>query len=441
MIQFPKQIEQVLSKIHQEGFEANIVGGAVRDALLSIESFDIDINTNCPLNQLVLIFKEEKPQVFSRFGNIRFKLASYTIAITTYRKELSYSNHRYPKELDYNARLLDDLNRRDFTINAILYNQVDGITDPLKGRKDLENKLIRCIGNPYDKFNEDYLRMLRAFRFSAKLNFEIEKETLKTIEDNYEKISKLKLTQIEQEFLKFINAPYFVDVVLKYPQSLSEIIDEYKETLSFDQNNKYHRYSLFEHSIRVVHEVEGLELKFAALFHDLGKLHTKTLKENGNHGYPKHPEASLQIMKPYLESFQLEGLDKKNIEKLVLYHDMSIPEEYNAMKRLVYLYGFDFMRQLIALKRADNLAKSDHAAYQVERCHLYNSFLDRIIEEHAETQIKDLMITGLDIDVLAQNRKTVLEHLLFEVMDEITENNKEALQEAAKRINDALYRS
>lgn len=441
MIQFSKQIEQVLNKIHQEGFEANIVGGALRDALLNIKSYDMDINTNCPLNRLVEIFKDNKPEIFTRFGNLRFKINAYTVAITTYRKELSYSNHRYPNKLDFNATLIDDLNRRDFTINAILYNHIDGITDPLKGQNDLKSQLIRCIGNPNERFNEDYLRMLRAFRFAAKLNFDIETHTLKALEANYSKISKLKQTQLEQEFLKFLNAPNFMDVVLKYPYVLSHIIEEYQATQSFDQNNKYHKYSLFEHSIRVVSEVEGLELKFAALFHDLGKLHTRTLKDNGNHGYPNHSEASLEIMKPYLESFQLEGMNKKNIEKLVRYHDMSIPEDYNTMKRLVYIYGYDFMRQLIALKRADNLAKSEHAAYQVVRCTLYDSFLDRIKDEKSETQIKDLNITGKDIDVIAKNRKKVLELLLFEVMDNTTDNNKEALQEAAKRINDELYTS
>ncbi|NLW14737.1 MAG: HD domain-containing protein [Erysipelothrix sp.] len=439
MIKFPSKLVDILTKINARGYEAYFVGGCIRDAILGIETHDIDINTNATTEVLSELFSMYSPTVYETYGNLTFKLDEYNIDITRFRKEGKYIKHRYPTGINFNATLKDDIMRRDFTINALVYHPNKGIGDLVGGLESLKKKEMKTVGNAYLKLNEDYLRMLRMVRFSSKLDFNIEPQAFRILKEHYYRVASLGLSQIENDFLGFLDTKGFVKNALENPWLVTEIITELKEAVEFSQSNIFHSYDLFEHTIRVVDNVNTLELKIAALFHDIGKIKCKKENADGTFSFPGHSSESLRIMNRYFSEWNLDKHTKDTVRKLVLLHDLSIPMNYIEMKKLVSLNGVRFMRKLIALKRSDNLAKSKHAYYQVEKCDNYLMFLDRIEKEKPAVSIKDLAITGDEIDSAPQVRTRILNELINLVIEEKLENNKDALLKAAIRIRDAIY--
>ena len=430
MVVFPQVALNLLKQIEVHQYDAYLVGGCVRDALLNIETHDIDICTNMPFELLVTVFVDYKPKLFERFGNLTFKVDQYDIEITRFRKEGVYLNHRHPSTLDFEAGLLDDLMRRDFTINGILYHTTNGILDYVDGMYDIKHRLLRTINDSVLTFQEDYLRMLRLIRFQSQTGFEIETETYQAWKSNFYKISHLSWNQVRPEFIKLIMTENFVDTVYTHPNILLFLIDEFKVAYTFDQNNQFHKYNLFEHTLEVMRHLDGLELRLAGLFHDLGKIHTKVVKDNGQFGYPNHAKESEKIAFRYLEG---TAINVDLVCKLIRYHDLSIPTDYVAMKKLVSKHGLEFMRMLIDFKKADNIAKSDLAFYQIEKCDQYHRFLDTIEIEKPVLLIKDLDIKGDALGVDAASRKMALEYLLMGVIEGKIENKKEVLLKEVKR--------
>lgn len=424
MIEFPETAMALLEMIESHNYDAYLVGGCVRDALLGRKTYDIDISTNMPFDMLKEIFKAYTPQFFESYGNLSFKHDQYQIEITRFRKEGKYINHRHPSTLDFEASLFDDLERRDFTVNALLYHREKGILDYVEGLSDLNNKMLRTIKEPLTTFQEDYLRMLRLMRFKSQLNFDIEPETLRACKTNFYKISHLSWSQIFPEFIKFIETDNFVSVCMEYPFILSFLIVEMHIAYEFDQNNRYHKYSLYEHTLRVVDQLNGKTMRLVGLFHDLGKIQTKVIKESGDYGYPGHGKASVEIAKQYLDP---SYVDRDLILKLIAYHDVSIPVDYIAMKHMVKEHGLDFMQMLIDFKRADNIAKSQEAAYQIDKCDQYLSYLDKIEKEKPVLSLKKLAIKGDDLNIEPKLKGNILNRLLDGVIDETLENDKTVL--------------
>lgn len=439
MIQFPKELTDILSILNAQGFEAYFVGGCVRDKLLGIETFDIDINTNASTEIMSKLFLDYSPMIYENFGNVKFKLGPYKIDITRFRKEGKYKKNRYPTAISFDASLKDDLLRRDFTINALIYHPNHGIGDLVGGLKSLKKRKLKTIGNPYLKLNEDHLRMLRLIRFAAKLDFEIDPHAFQILKEHYYRVASLGLGQIENEFLGFLDAPHFEKIALKYPWALTSIISEMAKAEGFGQNNVFHRYDLFEHTVHTIVNCDSLELKIAALFHDIGKLKTKVVNEDGSFSFPKHATESLKIMTHYFSQWILVGLDKDTIRKLVLLHDISIPLDYVEMKKLVHLNGPDFMRKLVAFKRADNLAKSEKAAYQIEKCDLYDELLDRIEQDQPALKLEDLSLSMDEVFLEGELKGAIFNKLMDLVIEEKIENTKEALLKEVDRLRHELY--
>lgn len=439
MIKFPSKVTNILTLINNQGYEAYLVGGCVRDYLLGIETKDFDINTNATIEVLSKLFIDYSPMIYETYGNVAFKVDDYSIDITRFRKEGKYRKHRYPSSISFDASLKDDLQRRDFTINAIIYHPDHGVGDLTGGLDALKKQELKTISNPYLSLNEDYLRMLRLVRFSSKLNFSIEPHTMQVLKEHYYRVSHLGLGQIETEFLGFLDTEHFQDFVLDLPWTMTDIIPELKEAQGFDQNNVYHNYDLFEHTIRTIGHCDTLELKVAALFHDLGKLRTKKVNKDGSFSFPRHSSESLKIVNRYFSEWVLSGLSKDTIRKLILLHDLSIPVDYIEMKKLVHLNSIDFMRKLVALKRADNLAKSDNAAYQVEKCNQYDALLDRIEKEAPALKVEDLEISGDELGVEPHLRKQILDTLIMGVIEEKIENKKDILSKEVLRMRNELY--
>ncbi|NMB18997.1 MAG: CCA tRNA nucleotidyltransferase [Erysipelothrix sp.] len=411
----------IIYRINAYDFEAYFVGGCIRDSLIGRDTSDVDITTNMPLTKMRELFKNYKPVIFEDFGSIAFHYENFQIQITQFRQEFEYIDHRHPQRIDFVEDVKLDLLRRDFTMNALLYHPDEGVIDYVGGLQDIERRLIKPVRKPSLLFEEDYLRMLRAVRFSSELGFEIESEAFSFIEQNYFKVSELSWAQLQSEFYKFLVSKKFKDWALKHPFVITEIIPEMKEAFNFDQNNPYHKYSLYEHTVHVIDHLNGLDNRLIALFHDLGKLYTQIQKEDGRFSYPHHSEVSVEIARKYVND--------DYIFKMIKLHDLSIPMSYYRIKKLVSEHGLSFMRNLIEFKRADNLAKSDKALYQVEKCNQYDLYLDRIERERPVLKVSDLAISGDELDVKPNQRGKVLRDLLDLVMQDKIENRKEVLKE------------
>ncbi len=439
MIKFPEKLTNILSKINARGYEAYFVGGCVRDAILGIETFDIDINTNASTDVLSEIFIDYSPMVYENYGNLNFKYGEYTVDITRFRKEGKYKKHRYPSSINFKATLKDDILRRDFTINGLVYHPDRGIGDLVEGLDGLKKREMKTIGNAYLKLNEDYLRMLRLVRFAAKLNFSIEAHTMQVTKEHYYRVAEIGLSQLESDFIGFIDAEHFSKFAIENPWSVTSVISELEKAVGFDQNNVFHQHDLFEHTMNVINNVEGVELKIAALFHDIGKIKTKVENSDGTFSFPNHSTESLKIMNSYFSEWNLQGINKDLIRKLVLLHDISIPLDYVEMKKLVHYNGMDFMRKLVQFKRADNMAKNHNAAYQIEKCATYEMFLKRIEDEKPAISIKDLAISGDELQIEPALRKKILDALITRVIENKIPNDKSALLTEAQRIKDGLH--
>lgn len=445
MISLDATTSHVLETLTQNGYQAYVVGGYVRDALLGMQSQDVDICTDAHPDKVWELFADETlSETGIRYGNVRFDKEGFSYEITTFRHEAEYHDGRHPERVVFVDDLETDLRRRDFTINALCYHPETGVIDRYNGLDDLKRKRIRTIGDPAVRFQEDGLRILRLFRFAATLDFAIDPQTLRAAEFNAEGLKKLTFPQIKQEFLRFICTSGFLKIALLYPWVLGAIIPELYEASMFDQKNSYHLYSLYEHTVRVIDDLpQRWDLRLVGLFHDLGKLRVQTIDEEGVGHYPDHAHASRDIAEVYLKRFQISKKTRSYLLSLIESHDLKIHADQVSIQRLVYEKGVDWVRDLILLKRADNIAKSDKAFYQVEKTVIFEQFLNNLLASKAVISISDLDIDAEDLHMIGvadSEIKYILRHLVYNVIDLKVENRKEALLTFVKeQMKNELY--
>lgn len=439
MIKVPDFIVSIINDINSLGFDAFLVGGWVRDALLDRESHDYDIASSCPLDKLTELFSDYNiNDNAAHLGNIAFKHDGMNIEITRFRKEFDYKD-RVPGRVEFIDSLYDDLVRRDFTINTIAYHPAKGIIDLLGGSKDLDKGILRSLGDPKVKFREDPLRVLRLIRFQSQLGFSIEEHTALAV---YESSLELTIKQWSHEFFKLICGEHFLRVALDHALILGRLIPELSLSYDFDQLNPYHNYSLYEHSIRVSACLrDDLDMRLVGLFHDMGKLDVQVIDDLGVGHYRMHSQASCHRAQPYLEAFGLSKKRSKRILDLIALHDMSLKETHASIHSITSLYGYDFVKDLIALKRCDNSAKSPLAAYQVDRCDVFSGLLEDV--KDWPMSIHDLLISSqelMDVGIDKKEIKEVLSLVLKEVISEEAGNDEIKQKEILRRVlNDYVY--
>ena len=443
MLKLPASVELILNQITSHGYEAFVVGGWVRDALLSNENTDIDITTSAKPQIIFDLMKKYKPSnQFQSLGCISFRVENYNIEITTYRKEFDYENKRKPNEVEFVDNLEIDLRRRDFTINAICYNPEVGIIDLFNGQEDLKAGILRTIGEPGVRFNEDILRIVRLVRFKSYLNFEIEKETLYAAQELSPLLATSAVSLWRKEFMKIMTSPYFLRVSLEDRYLFSSLLPELSEAIGFDQLNPYHKYSLYEHTVRVTGCLPSrLDLRLAGLFHDLGKLEVQVIDDEGIGHYPLHSKASSVVAERYCDLLQVSKKDKKNIINFVKYHDAKLKETFDSIYSFAFEKGCMFTRDLIRLKRCDNLAKSEKAAYQVARCDEFIKILDQV--EDFPLKVSDLQVKNQDLLLMGVKQESVskvLNKLLKRSVELNVGNNKALQMELLKGVlEDDIY--
>lgn len=442
-IKLPKDVKLILSKLNDHKYEAYIVGGCVRDSLLGLDPHDWDICTSALPEQIVEVFNGYRViPTGLKHGTVTVIVNDSQYEITTYRVDGEYEDNRHPKEVSFTNSLKDDLSRRDFTINAMAYNPSVGLIDYFNGQDDLDRKIIKCVGNPNKRFNEDALRILRSLRFSSTYGFYIEKETNNAIRQNVNLLNNISNERIQNELCKIILGDNALEVLMNYSDVISTIIPEISKCINFNQNNKFHCYDVYEHMMTSVSKYSGKDLivKLALLLHDIGKPNCYTEDENGGHFY-EHPKISYDIASNVLTRLRFDNKTKKQVLDLILYHDSDIVPTVKTIRKWLNKIGEEQFYRLIEVKFAD--IRSHAKDTQNHRINQYNnvkSVLDDVIESEQCFKLKDLNINGNDIKALGiKEGKAVgdiLNYLFNCVISDEIDNDYDTLIKYAKhKIN------
>ncbi len=440
-ITVPDYALAVVERLESRGYEAYVVGGCVRDSLLGRQPNDWDVCTNA--------LPEDVLRVFRRFHVIKTGLQHGTVTVmsdrqpvevTTFRIDGNYSDNRHPDTVSFVSRVEEDLSRRDFTINAMAYSPTRGLVDAFGGQEDLAAGLIRCVGEPDARFNEDGLRIMRALRFAARFGFAIERETAISVRRNRHLLENVSAERIFKELKGILVGAGVLDMLLAFPEVFSCIIPELAPSIGFDQHTPYHCYDVWTHSAYAVAAAPADEiLRLTLLLHDVGKPACFTMGEDGKGHFYGHPAAGEKLTKTILQRLKSDNATLSTVCTLVRVHDMTMPTTIPGMRRLVGKLGVENVRRLLDVQRADHAAHSDfdHAS-GVALIRDAAELLEDVLEMEPAFTVKDLAINGNTLMQLGMKpgpaMKQVLESLLTAVQEGELKNEKDALVTAAKKL-------
>lgn len=362
----PEYINTILYKLEESGHKAYIVGGSVRDLILGKTPHDYDITTSAIPDEIQRIFRDFKTLLIGKqFGTVVVVQETNNTEVTTFRSEGKYLDGRRPSEVFFSEDIYEDLSRRDFTINAIAYNNKEGIIDPFNGQMDIEDRIIRCVGNPMERFREDHLRILRAVRFSSQLGFEIEDDTYSACRELSSSLNGISAERIREELFKIILAenPSHGIRLIRDLNILEIVIPELMDAIGFDQKNPNHDKDVFEHIMCVLDKTPPiLSVRLAALFHDIGKPHTLTVDEKGVGHFYGHDKLGAKIAEKILlrlnSSRDLIDEVTTMIKEHMSHHNNM---KDRGLKRQISRVGKDHIFNLMELQKADRLCSSDNA--------------------------------------------------------------------------------
>ena len=440
-INLPDDVQEIMSVIKEYGAASYVVGGCVRDSILGREPHDWDICTPALPCELLVEFEEKGYRVIPtglQHGTITVHFNGNNYEITTFRRDGEYSDGRHPDNVEFTSDLIYDLERRDFTINAMAYNPEEGLIDPYCGYEDIQDRRIRCVGNPDDRFQEDGLRILRALRFSCQLNFVIDETTGRAMLDNKELISNVSMERINTEFIKIINAEYvFSFPFYSYNKIISQFIPEVVPMVSFDQHNPYHYLDVFAHSCQVltICRIYNADLitKLAAFFHDIGKPHCYQDSENGVRHYKGHGKVSADMTDKIMRRLKFDNDTREKVVQLIYYHDATFEVGNKYIRRWLNKIGVEQFKRLLVLRRADIMGHSElQRDEKIEKLNAVEKCLETVLEDKPVFSIKDLEIDGKDVMkyMLMDECPEVgywLNHILNMVIDGQMQNNREEL--------------
>lgn len=444
------EVRLILDKLHINNHKAYIVGGYVRDSLLKNRMpHDCDICTSATPQEIMDIFKNYKIiPTGLQHGTVTICMTWGDYEVTTFRKDGEYLDGRHPQTIDFVNDLKEDLSRRDFTINALAYNEEEGLIDYFGGKEDLENKIIRCVGNAEKRFKEDGLRILRAYRFSAQLGFTIEYNTssilaYKGVKTNIDNVSR---ERIREELNKIILSDNSREVLLNMVDDgiCKSIFGDFtfEDMMFFNQNNPYHNRTLLNHTLTAMTIAPPiLEVRLALLFHDIGKLQTQTTDDKGISHYYNHSKVSAELALKYLKQLKYDNKTIDMVITLIASHDFTF-DNYDyiikkQLKKLLNKYGEEIVKNLIIIRKCDILAQSEKYYYdRLEKIYKVERLLNDVLEDQECFQIKDLAINGNDLIKIGYEQGVELGKTLKDIVDLVIEehlnNDKEELLEYAK---------
>lgn len=439
MITLPIPVQTAFHLLEQNNYECFIVGGCVRDYLLKQAPKDIDITTNASPQTVMQIFHQYKIiETGLKHGTVTVIIESMPLEITTYRIDGTYTDNRRPDTISYTNSITDDLARRDFTMNAIAYNPHVGFIDPFNGSIDIQNKIIRTVGNSKKRFDEDALRILRGLRFSSTLGFTIETKTFQAMHDTKQLLQGISAERIYIEFGKALLGKDVKRCFLQSAHIWGEVIPEIIPMIGFKQNNPHHIYDVFTHTmIAVENTATTLPLRITAFFHDIGKPDTYTIDEKGIGHFYGHPEVSARMTRDILNRLKCDTHTKESVLTLIQYHDATIIQKKKNIKRWLAKISPDLFFDLLIIKKADNSAQNPEFLIPQETFDTLKDIALEIIENQECFNLRDLALNGNDLIKRGYTGKEIgltLQHLLKMVIDDQIENEKTALLNALQHL-------
>lgn len=429
----PEKVNKIIEILQMHGFEAYVVGGCVRDSILGRVPEDWDITTSAMPEETKMLF-ERTFDTGIEHGTVTILLEGEGFEVTTYRIDGKYEDSRHPREVTFTRKLQEDLLRRDFTINAMAYNEKNGLIDIFGGMEDLNQGVIRCVGNAMERFSEDALRILRGIRFAAQLGFTIEKDTQFGMKKLAPSLQKISAERIQVELVKILvsNNPEFIRDA--YALGITkEFLPEFDLLMETPQETPHHMYSVGEHTIHAVCNIRSDKvLRLTMLFHDMGKPALKTMDNTGRAHFKRHAIESEIITKRVLKRLKFDNETLYKVSKLVFYHDYRMPAEAENVRRAMNRIGEDLFPYYMEVRRADVLSQSMYKRDEkIKNLDDIDEIYRRIIDAGQCVALKDLAITGKElIEAGMKPGREIgekLEELLEIVLEKPELNTREAL--------------
>lgn len=435
MRQMPDSVQEILRRLEAAGYEAWCVGGAVRDVLLGLEPGDWDVTTGAPPEAVLSLFAPRALPTGLRHGTVTVG-GGRGVEVTTFRRDGDYPDHRHPDHVEFTASLTEDLARRDFTVNAIAVDLCGELADPFGGRADLSARLLRAVGDPEKRFREDALRILRGLRFASRLGFAIEPDTAAALRRCAPLLGRIAPERIRTELTGILCGDHAPEVLLAYPDVLGAVLPEILPCVGFDQHSVYHCYDVWEHTVRALAAARPLPvLRYAMLFHDLGKPETFTLDEAGRGHFYGHWRRSVSLAEAAMDRLRFDNQSRRTIRTLVERHDAPLALSEKAVRRALARYGEETLRLLLEVKRADNLAQAEPYRDRLVLIRQWEDLLDGVLRSGSCFSLRQLAVRGGDLTELGLQGPAVgaaLGVLLERVMDEKLPNDRGVLLEYVK---------
>ena len=430
----------IIETLEGNGFEAYVVGGCVRDAVLGKSPDDWDICTSALPEQIAKCFDGYGIiETGLQHGTITLRVNHKSYEVTTYRIDGAYSDNRRPDNVEFTSSLMHDLSRRDFTINAMAYNPRVGIVDYFDGIADIENRIIRCVGDADMRFQEDALRIMRALRFASVLGFDVEQETADALFRNKELLKNIAVERIAVELNKLIVGDGARNILLSYTPIFEVFIPEISSMVGFIQNSNYHYLDVWGHTVEsIVNSPPDATLRLTMLLHDVAKPECYTEDADGIGHFYGHPQVSTDMARVILNRLKYDNNTIKTVTTLILYHNIDIIPKEKYIRRLLNKIGEDMLRKLIVIIRADSLGKSDfRRSDQFKQLDEFTKVLDDVIEKQQCFSLKDLAVDGRDLIAIGITEGSeigaTLSRLLDMVIDGSIENEKDVLLNVATK--------
>ena len=421
-IQLPEKVKVVIQTLEAAGYEAYAVGGCVRDSVLGRVPADWDITTSALPEQVKELFHRTIDTGIEH-GTVTVMMDKEGFEVTTYRVDGEYRDHRHPEQVNFTGELKEDLRRRDFTINAMAYNDRCGMVDAFGGIEDLKHGVIRCVGVARERFEEDALRILRAVRFAAQLGFEIEKETADAARALAGNLKDISAERIQTELVKLLVSPHPEMLRTAYELGITRVVlPEFDVMMETPQHHPHHMYSVGEHTLKALEFTDPEKvLRLSVLFHDFGKPQTRTTADGVDH-FHGHAKISAQETVRIMRRLKFDNATMDQVKRIVLYHDVRPQPDERQIRRLLHRAGEDIFPGLFQVMGADILAQSEYRKIEklvnLERVH---QVYDEILKRKDCISLKNLQVTGKDLIAAGMEPGKKIGEILNQMLEDVLE--------------------
>ncbi len=440
LLKLPAKVKYILDILHRNGYEAYAVGGCVRDSILARTPDDWDITTSARPEEVKDCFRRTIDTGIQH-GTVTVMLEDDGFEVTTYRIDGEYTDGRHPNSVAFTSLLSEDLRRRDFTINAMAYNEEDGLVDLYGGMQDLQKKVIRCVGNPDERFDEDALRILRAVRFAAQLDFSIDEKTEHAVSRHVEHLKLVSAERIQVELVKLLVSKHPEKMQKLYELGITNVIlPEFNRCMESPQNTPEQNGTVGEHTIAALRIIPDTKvLRLAMLLHDIGKPETRWTDSTGRDHFTNHESVGAEMANIVLRRLKFDNDTRKQVVNLIRWHELRPEASDASVRHMIYQVGPEAFEDELAVQWSDVMAQSDfQKELRLKEIDAVYTRYQRIIRYHDCLSIRELSVNGRDLTDMGIYGKEVgeiLEALLMMVLDEPKNNDKAMLLRCAGELH------